>query len=467
MSGAGMNPAVLSAQYSAVPDEITSSKRPKAMPMSVRGVAIPSSSGTQTSGGQLLFQLSSKTSFIKPGSMYLKARISLTAAGNANGANAAFVAFSNQCRNASSIIDKFTVSCGPVLESIQNYGSSYVPTLLLHAGSQSYINADDGLLEGGKRSLYLPANGVGAYPLYPSLGYTSTVTNQWVDLDAACTAANVALANTFIDVCLPIYSNLFQNEKAVPLALFEQALLLQFDLAPFGKAFSITYANLYSDYSVSSAFIVYDLITPPNEFLMTTKAEMAQGALYSIPFVSVLSSQFAKGGQSTTFNWGVGLSSLLAVTYSCLVAPTVVTDAKYLMSDNTIGVTTNNNFRLMIDGQQQQSAIMDTSAIRFAELQKCFGTLGDVSRTSSSTGLLVAGMPGQFTITPQLYENSCFVGGLNTTKCQENLAFTGTACNQISLMLDTGNANTTLVLCNAWHQRILVCSPDGSVSIVL
>lgn len=459
---AGFDPMVLSAQYSATPDELTSSSRMRPVPLSVKTLAVPSQSGTQASGGQVLFQLNSASGFIKPGSIYMRCRITLVAGGVVNGAAATSVAFGNGCRNASSIIDRFTVSSGAVLESINQYGSSYVPTLLLHASNQSYINGDDGLLEGGKR------NSAGAQNFVAGVS-TSVLLNSWVDIAAAETSANIALANTYIDCVIPLYSNVFQNEKAYPLALLAQNTLVQFDLASFGKAFSVVgTSGIYTDYQVSNPFLVYDLITPSAEYIGALKAQVQQGMLYQIPFVSALGTQLQKAGTSTTYNWGVGLSSLMGITYSCLANPTSLGDSKYLMSDNTVGVNTNlSNFRLFLDGQQQNSVIQDTTAVRFGEQQKVWGALGDVNRTSASGGIVSAGAATTYVTSPVAYENFFFVGGQNCQKINENMAMTGSQVNNISFILETANNTGTVILANAWHQRILVIDGAGSANIVL
>jgi hypothetical protein len=459
---AGFNPMVLSAQYSAIPDELTSSKRNKPIPLSIKTNALPSQSGTQGAGGQILFQLNSSSGFIKPGSVYMRCRISLVANGVQNGAAASGVAFGNVCRNASSIIDRFTVSSGAVLESINNYGSSYVPTLLLHASNQAYINGDDGLLECGKRS----SAGAQTYAAGPPI-VNSVNLNSWVDLIANETAANCALANTYIDVAIPLYSNLFQNEKAFPLALLSQNTLLQLDLATFGKAMYNGPTQVYSDFTVSNAFLVYDLITPSAEYLQMMKAELQQGMLYQMPFVSSLGTQIAKNGGTTTYNWGVGLSSLMGITYSCQVAPSTVSDLKYFISDNTLGVVANNNFRLFLDGQQQNSVIQDTSAVRFAEQQKVWGLLGSVERTSASGGVVSPNAATTYVTAPSQYETYFFVGGQNCVKINESMAMTGSQVNNVSFILETGNNTGTIVLANAWHQRILVVDGNGGASIVL
>jgi hypothetical protein len=451
----GFNPMVLSAQYSEVPDELTSSNRAKPIPLSVRTVAVPTQSGSATSGTQVLFQLNSASGFIKPASMYLKCRITATVT-NANAGGNRIVTWGNACRNASAIIDRFTVSSGAVLESINNYGSSYIPTLLLHCANQAYLEGDDSMLEGRKR----PATSAFGANAGDSAGLAG-----WVDVP---NGLNFGL-NSFVDVAIPLYSNLFCNEKAYPLALLAQNTLIQLDLATLGKAFYTDDALAITEYTVSGAQLVYDLITPSPEYLMMLKQELAGGQLYQVPFVSALGTQFSKGGASTTFNWGVGLSSLKGVTYSVIASPTTVTNAKYLISDNVTGgliSNTGSNFRLFLDGQQQNSVIQDSSAVRYAQMTSVFGLLTDVNRTTSSGGVITYGAT-DYSKSPVTYEANNFVGGQSCAKINECMAMTGSQVNNLSLIIESSQANAGTFVCNAWHDRIMVIDASGSASIIL
>lgn len=451
---AGMNPAVLSAQYSEIPNEIQSSERKKPIPLSVRSMAVATQSGSASSGAQLNFQISSNNGFIKPNSMFVKCRVTLAGvAGLAVAAADTVVAWGNACRNSSAIIERFTVSSGNQLESINNYGSSYVPTLLLHCANQSYKNGDDGLLEGGYR-------GVAGW-VQTNTGASSTQ-NAWVDVPIG---VNYVAANNYVDVCIPLYSNLFSNEKAYPLALMSQSTLITLDLAVFGKAMYASVAG-YSDFTVSNAQLCYDLIQVSPEYLMALKGQMAQGMLYSIPFTSVLSTQFAKQGNSTTYSWGCGLSSLKGVSYSCLTAPTTLTDPKYLRSDCTVGTLAGNNFRLFIDGNQQAGLVQDSTSSRFASQQQIFGLLTDVSRSVCSGGVLGYGTT-DLTTTPKNYEANYFLGGQGCIKVNECLAMSGTQANNLSIIIETDQAVATVIQANAWHDRILVVDANGSCNIVL
>lgn len=453
MAAAGPQQYPLSAQYSEVPTALTSSDRKRIIPSGVRTVAVPSQSGDQLSGGQVLFQVSSNTGFIRPGSAYIKCRISVgalgafPAAGNATGR----LQFGNGNRSASAIIERLTFSSGNVLEMIQNYGSVYVPTLMLHAGTQAYTIADDAILEGGKLTVARPAQ-------------QSQSFNAWTDA-----AGGVASINNYIDVCIPVMSNLFQNEKAFPLALLSAPLLIQLDLASWGRAFYSTAGAAYDNFRVSQAQFCYDLITPSAEYLGSLRAEIAGGKLYQVPFVSTLSASIARNSTTTTYTMGAGLSSLMAATYTIIATPSLVTDPKYLISDNTLGDATegSTNFRLLLDGTQQSSVVQNTVSSRYASMQCAFGMLGDTLHTSADAGEFVAAPAvSVFNCDATAYNSRNFVGGQGCTKVNESFAMSGTAVSQVTIIVETTGATASTLFLTLWHQRILAIDAAGTANII-
>lgn len=284
--------------------------------------------------------------------------------------------------------------------------------------------------------------------------------NAWVDLFLG-QAFNL---NSYIDVCIPLYSNLFSCEKGYPLCLLAQSTNISLDLATMGKAFYCTEG--YTDFSVSQAQLCYDLLQVNNDYLMALKGQMAQGMLYSIPFTSVLSSQFAKQGTSTTISWGVGISSLKAVTYSCVQNPTTLNDPKYLISDCSVGVQAGNNLRVYVDGKQNSSVTYDSSSSRYISQQACFGLNTDVSRSASSGGIITFGATN-YQVSAHTYENHFYVGGQSTNKVNESMAMTGSQCNQLSVIVETSQNVGTVILMNCFHDRLLIIDSNGSANIVL
>lgn len=455
MAAAGPQQYPLSAQYSDVPAALTSSDRKRIIPSGVRTVAVPSQSGDQLSGGQVLFQVSSNTGFIRPGSAFIKCRISVGAGGaypsagpNATGR----LQFGNGNRSASAVIERLTFSSGNVLEMIQNYGSVYVPTLMLHAGSQAYTIADDAILEGGKLT-------TGRDDIQ------SQSTNAWTDITAAAPSLN-----NYIDVCIPVLSNLMQNEKAFPLALISAPLLIQLDLASWGRAFyTDAGAASYDNFKVSAAQFCYDLITPSAEYLASLRAEIAGGKLYQIPFVSTLSASVARNSTTTTYTMGAGLSSLLAATYTIIANPSTITDPKYMISDNTLGDAAegSTNFRLLLDGTQQSSVVQNTVSSRYASMQCAFGMLGDVTHTSADAGSFQAnGGASIFNCDASSYNNRNFVGGQGCTKVNESFAMSGSAVSQVTVIVETTGSTASTLFLSLWHQRILAIDAAGTANII-
>lgn len=451
---AGPQQYPLSAQYSEVPNALTSSDRKRIIPSGVRTVAVPSQSGDQLSGGQVLFQVSSNTGFIRPGSAFIKCRISVGAAGafpSAAAGQTGRLQFGNGCRSASAVIERLTFSSGNVIEMIQNYGSVYVPSLMLHAGTQAYTIADDSILEGGKLTIARDDKQSQSY-------------NAWTDLTNAA-----ASLNNYIDVCIPVLSNLMQNEKGFPLALLSAPLLIQLDLASWGRAFYSTAGAAYDNFRVSQAQFCYDLITPSAEYLSSLRAEIVKGKLYQIPFVSTLSASVARNSTTTTYTMGAGLSSLMAATYTIIAAPSDVTSEKYMISDNTLGDAAegSTNFRLLLDGNQQSSVVQNTVSSRYASMQCAFGMLGDTLHTSADAGEFVAAPAvSVFNCDATAYNSRNFLGGQGCTMVNESFAMSGTAVSQVTIIVETTGATQSTLFLTLWHQRILAIDGAGTANII-
>jgi hypothetical protein len=154
------------------------------------------------------------------------------------------------------------------------------------------------------------------------------------------------------------------------------------------------------------------------------------------------------------------------VSFSGVQNPNTLADPKYLISDCSVGTQAGNNIRLMLDGAQQSSVVVDSSASRYASQQQVFGLLTDVSRSVSSGGILGFGTTN-YQVSAHTYDNHFYVGGQATAKVSESLAMTGSQCNQLSLIVETNQNVATVLYCNAWHDRLVVIDANGSANIVL
>jgi hypothetical protein len=343
----------------------------------------------------------------------------------------------NMSRSGDALINRLVISSGVQLESLSNYGLM-AGVLLTHASNAHYCNNDHRVLTGGHKG---DASG-------------------WQDV-----ASNGAINQT-LQLCIPLQSNLFNSDQAFPLCLLSQPLMVQVDLNSVGVAFSFSTAPANITYTVSNAQLVYDAVQPESQYIQALRASMAEGQMYSFPFVSCLSVQNAGTPGSTTLNQGLGISSLKAFVAMMQENPAAVANAKLSIQNGL------NNMRTFLDGQQQSSLVLDSLTSQFASLQKAFGLLSDVSRTAApagTPGAYQAGNAGSYTnlsFTPSTYQSSYYAVGESFTKLHESgFAINGSAVSQFQVILD-GLANACTVTSMFFHDLILVIDAQGTCNIV-
>lgn len=433
MSVPGPNPVIISAQQSDVPHGLQNSSKPKPIPLRVRTAVVPSQSGSQGPSGQVLFQVSDNASFIKPGSAFIKCTVTLS--GTAGGADTT-IHWGNMSRSGDAMISRLVLSSGVQLEAISNYGLM-AGVLLTHASNAHYCNNDHRVLTGGHKG---DASG-------------------WQDV-----AANAAINQT-LNLCIPIQSNLFNSDQAFPLCLLSQPLMVQVDLNSVGVAFSFGEAPVNITYTVSNAQLVYDAVQPESQYIQALRASMAEGQLYSFPFVSCLSVQNAATQGSTTLNQGLGVSSLRAYVAMMQASPAVVNNAKLSIRNGL------NNMRTFLDGQQQSSLVLDSVTSQFAQLQKAYGLLSDTLHTAAPAGTpgayaLNGGAYANTSFTPATYESAYYAIGESYTKLHESgFAVSGSAVSQFQVIFD-GLANAATLTSMFFHDLILVIDGQGTCNIV-
>lgn len=384
-----------------IPEMLVSSGEQMMPPGTTTVKSIPSQSGNATSGGIQLFQIATGAGqgYIKPGSLYLKCRITVTQAGAGAGCGWAF----GSRKGASQIINRLNVSCGGVqIHSLNNYNVLH-DALLTHASSYSYIANDSVLYED-----------------------TGIFHNNNPD----------APGNKVVTVCIPVMAPIFNNEQALPLYLFNSPLVLELLYNPVSIAIDSDVVNV-TEYTVSEAQLVFEQLSVSAEFEQSVKAKLASGALYQTYLDDYYNLQVASS-QTLNYQVGLGLSSIKAVLWTeQLTANQVVANLKQYTPN---GIT---NFRLFLDGRQVNLNTLDTQSSLYAEMQRAIQNLWDFSSTSFNQDTTAQNIGAGYNAnTPRgLYAVSNFLGGVNTNRCNDGaFAFTGSPAQNINFILEHSGA---------------------------
>jgi hypothetical protein len=107
----------------AIPESLMSSRVPKPIPSMNRVVSIPSQSGNASQSGQIVIQIaggSNSNGYMRAGSAYLRAVVTVTKTAGGNADNTLF--YANQTRSAASLINRLQISAnGTQLETVNRY----------------------------------------------------------------------------------------------------------------------------------------------------------------------------------------------------------------------------------------------------------------------------------------------------------------------------------------------------------
>lgn len=421
------NGYAVSAQASDIPNSIMSSQEPKPIPSSTRLISVPSSSGAQSASGSIRIQIpTGGNTFMKNGSAYLKAKITVTTSG---GAGTCF--FGNATKSASSIIRMLTLSVGnQVVEQINDYGLHTAPALLLHGSSYGFYNLDSKVMEYTEGTITTPAG-----------------------------------LSVSLNVCIPLCLGLLQNSKSLPLAILTAPLTLQCDLFPVAQAFSSGTATPTS-YTVDDVNFVYESISVDDSYVQALKAQMASGQLFQIPFTQFQGISVANSA-SLYYNIGLNQSSVKAVLLSLITnANNVVANQKFLSEDDFTQMD------LLKDGMLINSFPLRTTDLAsqvYAELQRTLGVLGDATITSSSPDTTFANYYSVSSAGACAgdYTTKYFVAGYNLTRfSNEGLSMNGQPCQQLSVRLSGAGTAGTLYF-TIISDAILTIDVNGVVQKII
>ena len=422
-----------------IPESFTSSVDQKMMSCYTIIKQVTSQSSDQYSNGLIMMQIPSGSGcgYLKSGSCYLSCRIGFTQSSNAanmiafqgglspSGTTPALVASpSLGGGSASAIISRLNVSIGGVLvNSIQNYRVLH-DQILNHCTSDAYRKNDSSIMEFTGKAL------------------SSTI------------------ANGSLDVVIPILAPIFNDEQSIPLFLLNSPIVVEILLNNVNEALAYT-TTAVTEFVVIKAALVYECVIPSPDFEISVKQRLQSGSMWTMNTDDYYNMSLANSA-SINFNIGLNLSSIKGVLYTFSPTPVAGQYHGYSGDNQT-------DFKLYLDSRLiNQTGLLDTRALQYAEFQRTIGALFDYVTTSSNYGLMPV-LSNINVVTGNLhgaYKDETFCGGIACNRSSDSsFAFTGTPAQTINITREcTGTAGTLYLM--ILYSQMLMIDATGNVSIM-
>lgn len=412
----------------AIPESLMSSRVPKAIPTMNRVISIPSQSGNASQSGQIVFQVpggSNANGYMRAGSAYIRAVVSVTKTAGGNADNLLF--FANQTKSAASLINRLQISAnGTMLENIQNY-SNWHALVQSQGCNANYVEKDSSITE-----------------------YANT--------DVAVGAATSATFN----ISIPLFSGILSNAKSFP--LFLSGLFVQVDLNSAALSFksSGTGATFGLSYVVSQAEIVYESINPDSSLLDGIRMSMAQsGRLFEIPYSTPLGLTTATTAGQASFSYNVGLNLasvsgvfLAEVSQAVEQANTAV---NAFIRNSTEAQT--NSRRFYLDGKQMVNYDVWADSQNFLECQRALGSLLSLDNTTLATR-------ATYCAAGENAGSYYILGQSGRRFAESDLCMSGSPCSNLVIQLaKSGTPIATSVYINVLYDAVAVLDANGSCAV--
>jgi len=411
----------------AIPESLMSSRVPKPVPSMNRVISIPSQSGNASQSGQITLQIpggSNSNGYLRAGSAYLRAIITITKTAGGNADNTTF--FANQNKSAASLINRLQISAnGTTLESINRYDNWHA-IIQSQGCNAGYTNNDSSITE-----------------------YADSSLNTGTATDGS------------FNVCIPLFSGILSNAKSFP--LFLSGLQIQIDLNSSALAFKSagTAPAFGLTYVVSQAELVYESIQPDQSLLDGIRMSMAQsGRLFELPFSTPLGLTSATT-TATSFSYNVGLN-LASVSGVFMVEVVSTVEAANTAVNAFVRNSTENNSnsrRFYLDGKQMVNYDVAMDSQNFLECQRALGSILSLenSTVASRATYCAAGVSsGSFYV----------VGQSGRRFAESDLCMAGSPCSNLVIQLaKTGSP----VACSAYiyvlYDGVAVLDANGSCAV--
>jgi hypothetical protein len=402
---------VIASSQSQVPQELMSSSAPRPLSSKIQHKVSNSQTATQTSSGQLIFNLGcgSGQGFLKSGSVYLTCNVSVTQAADTWG-------FQNSNQLASSIILRDTLYLNGNVADQYNYVNKLRQGLVSHCSSDGYVKNDLCISENAN--------------------------------------LNTVARNASVNVCIPIQNGVFNAQHNLPLFLLNTAQL-EVNLENLNNAITRV-TTAVTEYTVSNAKLIYEIVQPEIAFEQEMKSILASGKLFQMPIKSWYNLKQSNTGAVKSIPIGLNMSSVNGVFHTSYPVA-AMGNIQFNYGDTPA------NLRVWCDGELKNSFNMDNACVQFAELKKALGVFQDPERSvaghSAGDGVLVAQ-------TGTTYQANTFLGGLSLIRTQESgFEMSGTPVSQMIVeVTNAGTAGDLFIFVS--YSQILTIDQNGSIQLV-
>lgn len=419
----------------AIPESLMSSRVPKPIPSMNRVISIPSQSGNASQSGQIVFQIaggSNSNGYMKAGSAYLRAIITVTKTAGGNADN--LLSFANQNKSAASLINRLQISAnGSMLETINRYDNWHA-IVQSQGCNADYVERDSSITEFCETNVQ----------------------------------TGVATTATF-NICIPLFSGILSNAKSFP--LFLSGLFLQVDLNSALLSFksSGTAATFGLSYVVSQAELVYESVNPDQSLLDGIRMSMSQsGRLFEMPYSTPLglTTAIAAAQNSFSYNVGLNLASVSgvflaevsqAVEAAAPTAGTVTTVPNAFIRNSTEAQT--NSRRYYLDGKQIVNYDVASDSQNFLECQRSLGSILSLENTTVATRATYCAA-GEAA-------GSFYVQGQSARRFNEtDLCMSGSPCQNLVIQLSkSGTPIASSVFIYVLYDAVAVLDANGSAAV--
>jgi len=394
-------PYVLPSFRDAVPESWRSNNAPKPPASSLQTVVVSSLSGEQDAGGHSDISVAVGPSSGIMSQAYLKFKLVLTTSGATD-----TVRFKGSQHPALSLINRYTTSINGIsLDTISNFDLTS-GDLITHCTSNDYIKNDLAVVMGS---------------------------------NVQFTAVASTITETF---CIPLLGFL---AGTIPTYLMNGQLNIGIDWNPVARAFYGSAAP--TSYKISGVQLVYDRVSPSQEFIDAVKADLRMGNKFVIPYVNIQNVNLSVGATGAqNLSVGVNYSSLRSVLMSQFTTADLTSGtAEGLSSSFSLS-----QFQVSCDGRLLSAVSYDTTAapsLCFLEAQKACGRAWD-SSISDPVAYQSSAVDTSNAIVKRSYLTNNFIAGTSGMRVNEQLAFAGTPVSVLSVnwsVTGTPTCNFTLL----------------------